>query len=351
MRRSFQTITVFICMLVAMPMALAQRNVVETDTHRFVEVRDGIWHGSGNGSVHTMSNVMVLVGAFDTLVVDSHVTPTAARALIESLPAVTDKPVRYLVNSHYHFDHAHGNQAFPDGIEIIGHEFTRKKLNGDIGNVLEENTFKSFSDPVPSLVAILERELEAQTDPQLRDQVAERLRVQTDYMNAIPEVQPTPPNITLDKKLTLFQSVDSGSREIQLLHVGRAHTGGDVVIYLPQERLVFTGDMMLPGLSYMGDAHVDEWPESLEKLQELDFEFWLPGHGPVMDSRDPIVNFQAYLRDLWGKTAEKYRGGVSWEQAATEIDMTNHRDNFPQIQGVGVDRRAVRRMYQLMGDQ
>ncbi len=351
MRKSIQAIIVFVGVFIALPMTLAQRTMVETDTHRFVEVRDGIWHGSGNGSLHTMSNVMILVGAFDTLVVDSHVTPAAARALIDSLSAVTDKPVRYLVNSHYHFDHAHGNQAFPEGIEIIGHEFTRKKLNGEIGNVLEEDTFKSFSDSVPSLVAILERELKAQTDSQLRDQVAERLRVQTDYMNAIPEVQPTPPNITLDRKLTLFQSVESGSREIQLLHVGRAHTGGDVVIYLPQEKLVFTGDMMLPGLSYMGDAHVDEWPESLARLQELDFEFWLPGHGPVMDSRDPIINFQAYLRDLWNKASEKYREGVSWEQAATEIDMTNHQGSFPQIQGVGVDRRAVRRMYQLMDER
>ena len=87
---------------------------------------------------------MILVGEFDTLVVDSHVTPAASRALLESIPAVTDKPVRYLVNSHYHFDHAHGNQSFPEGVEIIGHEFTRAKLNGDIGNVLEENTFRSF---------------------------------------------------------------------------------------------------------------------------------------------------------------------------------------------------------------
>ncbi len=81
---------------------------------------------SGTGSVFTMSNVMVLVGEFDTLVVDSHVTPAAARALLDSIPVITDKPVRYLVNSHYHFDHAHGAQAFPEGIEIIGHEFTRK---------------------------------------------------------------------------------------------------------------------------------------------------------------------------------------------------------------------------------
>lgn len=333
------------------PSAWAQRNVVETDTHRFVEVADGVWHGSGTGSIHTMSNVMVLVGSFDTLVVDSHVTAAAARALLNSLPAITDKPVRYLVNSHYHFDHAHGNQSFPEGIEIIGHEFTREKLNGDNGNVLEESTFRSYSDPVPSIVANLERQVAAESDPLRRSELQERLRVQTDYMNAIPEVRPTPPNITLDRKMTLFQVVDRGSREIQLLHFGRAHTGGDVVIFLPQEKIVFTGDMMLPGLAYMGDGHVDEWPATLEGLKGLEFDYWLPGHGPVMDSKEPIDNFQAYLRDLWTKTSAMHTEGVAWERAAEQIDMTNHAGNFPQIRGAGVDPRAVRRMYQLIDEQ
>ena len=107
-------------------LAIAQGRVVESDSHRFEEVAEGVWLATGTGSVLTMSNAMVLVGEFDTLVVDSNVTPAAARALIDSISVITDKPIRYLVNSHYHFDHAHGNQAFPAGIEIIGHELTRK---------------------------------------------------------------------------------------------------------------------------------------------------------------------------------------------------------------------------------
>lgn len=326
----------------------AQGRVVESDSHRFEEVTEGVWLATGTGSVYTMSNAMVLVGEFDTLVVDSHVTPAAARALIDSLAVITDKPIRYLVNSHYHFDHAHGNQAFPEGIEIIGHEFTRKKLNGELGNVLEESTFTSFSDPVPSTVANLERQAAAESDPARKAELVERHRVQRDYMNAIGEVQPTPPNITLETKLTLFQVVADGSREIQLHHFGRAHTGGDVVIYLPQDKLVFTGDMMLPGLAYMGDGHVDEWPATLDGLLTLDFDTWLPGHGPVMRSKEPVTNFQAYLRDLWTKATQMHSRGVSAEQAAQQIDMTNHSQNFAQIRGAGVDPRAIRRIYQLL---
>ena len=347
------SLTVLACILVFIsPFTIAQEGeIVETGTHRFVEVADGVWQVTGTGSVFTMSNAMILVGEFDTLVVDSHVTPAASRALLESIPAVTDKPVRYLVNSHYHFDHAHGNQSFPEGVEIIGHEFTRAKLNGDIGNVLEENTFRSFSDPVPATVANLAQRAREETDPRRRTELEETHRVQQEYMNAIEEVVPTPPNITLQDEMTLFQVVANGSREIQLLHFGRAHTGGDVVIYLPQEKVVFTGDMMLPGLAYMGDGHVDEWPDSLEGLKALDFETWLPGHGPVMRSKQPIENFQAYLRDLWDRTSLQYRMGVAWEEAAEQIDMTDHSDNYAQISGPGVDPRAIRRIYQLLDER
>ena len=342
----FSIFSSLLCVLLIPVQSLAQDRVVESDTHRFIEVADGVWFATGTGSIYTMSNAMVLVGEFDTLVVDSHVTPAAARALLDSLQVITDKPVRYLVNSHYHFDHAHGNQAFPAGIEIIGHEFTRAKLSGDIGNVLTENTFKSFSDPVPATVATLERQAAAESEPARKAELTERHRVQLEYMNAIAEVQPTPPNITLETKMTLFQVVANGSREIQLRHFGRAHTGGDVVIYLPQEKVVFTGDMMLPGLAYMGDGHVDEWPASLEGLKTLDFDIWLPGHGPVMRTRDPIDNFQAYLRDLWDKASALHRRGVSAEEAAQQLDMTSH----SMVRTVGVDPRAIRRIYELLNN-
>ena len=348
--RNVSILALFLSFLV-LPASLMAQRVVESDSHRFEEVAEGVWHVSGNGTIHTMSNAMVLVGEFDTLIVDSHVTPVAARALIDSLSVVTDKPVRYLVNSHYHFDHAHGNQSFPDGVEIIGHEFTRAKLNGDIGNVLEERTFRSFSDPVPSIVSNLERQVEEESDSGRRAQLQEQLRVQTDYMNAIPEVNPTPPNITLAEKMTLFQVVARGSREIQLLHFGRAHTGGDVVVYLPQERIAFTGDMMLPGLAYMGDGHVDEWPAALEGLKNLNFDAWLHGHGPVMRDKSQISNFQEYLLDLWVKAEGMHSRSAGWEEAAERLDMTNHSANFPQIQGPGVDPRAIRRIFELLDER
>jgi len=89
-------------------------SVIETSSHIFTEMADGVYQVTGTGEVYVMSNALMLVGANDVLLVDSHVTPNAANELLRSVQEVTDKPVRYLVNSHYHFDHAHGNQVFPN---------------------------------------------------------------------------------------------------------------------------------------------------------------------------------------------------------------------------------------------
>ena len=329
------------CALYTVP---TQAQTIETPTHRFEKIADGVYFAVGTGSVYVMSNAMVVIGDTDVLVVDSHVTPTAARALLESIKSITDKPVRYLVNTHYHFDHAHGNQAFPDGVEIIGHEYTREKL---LGPVLQEDTFLSFTTPLPAQIEDLKNRVAQQTDPDRKAALQARLKVQEDYLEANAEIVPTPPNITLRTEMSIYM----GDREIRLLHLGRGHTGGDVVVFLPAERLIFTGDLMLPFLSYMGDGFVDEWPATLEALKQLDFDVLLPGHGATLRDKAFIGHIQGYLKDIWKRASEAKAKGLSAEEASQKIDMTDHAGNIQSITGPGVDPRAVRRIYQLLDAQ
>tara|TARA_R110001592_G_scaffold79072_3_gene236837 strand:- start:1403 stop:2482 length:1080 start_codon:yes stop_codon:yes gene_type:complete len=323
-------------------------SVIETSSHIFTEMADGVYQVTGTGEVYVMSNALMLVGANDVLLVDSHVTPNAANALLRSVRAVTDKPVRYLVNSHYHFDHAHGNQVFPNTVEIIGHSYTRAKLNGEMGDVLTESTMLSFTEGVPETVERLRAQLADTTGTEERARVARLLKSQEDHMISLREIVPTPPNITLESEMTIFQDLSEGSREIQLLHLGRAHTAGDVVVYLPQEGLVFTGDMMLPSLSYMGDSFPQEWVGTLEALKAVDFDVILPGHGAPLQGKEKISQFQAYLTDLWQKTETMKARGLSAEQTAEQIDLSNHSQNYGQIRGPGADVRAIRRIYALL---
>ena len=328
----------------------APTGTIETRSHVFTPVGEGIYHVTGTGAVNVMSNAMLIEGEHDLLVVDSHVSPNAGMALIDAIKSVSAKPVRYLINTHYHFDHAHGNQVFPQEVEIIGHRYTREKLSGERGNVLEESTFISFTEGVPGQIEQMQAQLASTENTDERVQLQARIAVQQAHLNSLAGIEPTPPNITIDDSMSIYQSVRGGGREIQIVHLGRGHTGGDVVVFLPEEKIIYPGDLMVPFLPYMGDAHVDEWPATLENLKALDFATLLPGHGGVVQGKERIDMLQAYLDDLWANTRALKQRGLSYEQAAAEIDMTAHSGNYPQIRGPGADVRAIRRIYQLLDE-
>ena len=312
--------------------------VVTTDTHRFQEVADGVYFAE-----YTLprfnSNSLVVVNEEDVLVVDSHITPATGRALIASIRQITDKPITTLVNTHFHYDHAHGNQAF-GAVTIVGHEFTRQMMAGE---PLKAGTYQDWLGRTRHEAERRGKQLAAMEEGEQRTNLERYVaRVRTELAEA-KEIAPVAPNVTLQERLTLFR----GSREIQVVFCGRAHTGGDVVVFLPKERLVFTGDMMVGGVSWLGDGHVDEWPDALEKLKTLDFDLIVPGHGPPFRNRDLIDHVAAYYRDLWRQVVAARTAGKSIGQAAGTVDLTSHKDTLG-IRRPGVDPQAVGRIYALL---
>jgi len=281
----------------------------------FDQVMEGVYQARGAGNVAVGSNAAVIINDDDVLLVDSHISPAAASALLAELVAITDKPVRYVVNTHFHFDHAHGNQIYPSEVEVIGHEFTREMLaNGEsVGR-----TYQGFQ---------------------------EAMSAQPGYVEGQEGLVPTPPTTTLSERMTLHR----GGREIRLLFFGRGHTGGDIVVHLPQERALITGDLLLPGVPFMGDGFPVDWVDTLEELKGLPVDVVLPGHGSPFSDLSRIEALQSYLRDLWALTAEARSAGLTAAEAAEQIDLSDHADDYPSITGPGVPLTAVTRMYELMG--
>ena len=95
---------------------------------RFNKVKEGVYHAVGTGALAVVGNSSFIVNDNDVIVVDDHVSPAAAWVLLEEIKEVTNKPVTTVINTHFHFDHAHGNQIFEPNVQIIGHEFTRRML-------------------------------------------------------------------------------------------------------------------------------------------------------------------------------------------------------------------------------
>jgi glyoxylase-like metal-dependent hydrolase (beta-lactamase superfamily II) len=119
-------------------------------------------------------------------------------------------------------------------------------------------------------------------------------------------------------------------------------------VYLPKERVLCTGDLLVNGVANLVDGYVDEWPDALEKLKPIDFIDVIPGHGEPFKGKERIDWFQAYLRDLWTQTRALHQQRVPAADAAKRIDMTTHKSHYPAINGPGVNPGAVARMYEVI---
>ena len=308
---------------------------------KFNKITEGVYHVVGTGALAVVGNACLIVNDNDAVVVDDHVSPAAAWVLLNELKEITDKPVRTVINTHFHFDHSHGNQVFDKDVAIIGHEFTRQML---MGKSIEMPLYRNYVTGIPRQIEDLKKQIAAESDATKKADLQTQLEVAENNNASQAELKTTPPNVTLQTHMTLYR----GDREIQIRHLGGAHTAGDVVVFLPKEKVVCTGDFLTAGLSNMSDAFVNEWPATLDELKKLDFDTVLPGHGDAFTDKAKIGYFQAYLRDVWMQVSRLKQQGVSAEDAAKRADLTKHKEHFPTIQGPGVPLIAATRIYEVI---
>ena len=320
--------------------------VVTGKAYKFEKITDGVYYATATGAMVTGSNNVAIVGDRDVLVVDTGTSPAAARAFQEDLKAITNKPVRYVVNTHFHYDHTDGNQVYAGKADIIAHEYVRTAIQSM--DVLHTEPYQTSQlTNVPRRIQDLQKQIAGESDAARKNALQQQLAVAQQGWEQLKEIKPTPPNVTYSTK----KVIDLGGREVQLLFLGRGHTNGDTVVYLPRERIVSTGDLMESQVAYMGNAQFGEWITTLDALKKMDFNTDLPGHGAPFTDKNLITAFQGYLRDLIRQGADLRKQGLSADQAAQKVDLTAYRNAFPQIQGPGAEIRGVRRLYQWMDEQ
>ncbi len=319
--------------------------IITGKVYVFEKIADGVYYTTSSSPIATGGNHTIVVGDRDVFLVDAGTTPLAARALLADMKLITDKPVRWVVNTHFHFDHTDGNSIFGPEVQIIGHEYVRHAI-ADL-DVLHREPFKSALANMPVQVDALKKQIGEEKDPAKRAELQKQLAAKQADWEEFKMIKPMPPTMTYTSKMTLYQ----GQREIQLLFLGRGHTQGDTIVYLPKERIVCSGDMMETQPAYMGDAIFDEWIKTLDALKELDFTTDLPGHGVPFHDKALITAYQSYLKDLMSQVAELRKQGLSAEETAQKVDLTSHSTDFPQIKGSGAEVRGVRRMYEWMDER
>jgi glyoxylase-like metal-dependent hydrolase (beta-lactamase superfamily II) len=258
------------------------------------------------------------------LVVDAGTSPAAAWALLNELPRVSRKPVRYLVITHMHYDHAHGTQSFPADIQIIGTEYTRAMIaeGKSVSHPTAEGNRNFSAAQISTLTAALDTASTAAGRAVLRAQ----RRVWEQYLLSLKTLTPIPPNVTVTERMSIFR----GGREVQILFPGKAHTDGDLVVWLPKERVLVTGDLLQPNLPYMGDGYLDQWADVLDSLDAKQPAVVLPGHGGAFRDMAALRTQRDYFRSAWRQLAVSKANGLTPEQAAVALDLSAFDAVYPR---------------------
>jgi len=258
--------------------AAAQPTAAASDALPFVlkQVGPGVYAAIGGPKAG--SNAGFVVGDDGVLVVDSFFYPDAARALLDEIRKVTSKPIRYVVNTHYHIDHVAGDQVFKDaGAIIIAHRNVRGWLRTENLQLLG-----------PGLT------------PALREQIA-----------GLPL-----PDLVTDQPITLWL----GGRRIAVRPV-EGHTGGDLVIAVPDAKVLFCGDLLWRSPPNIVDGTVSRWiatDAAFEKLPDAPVMTFVPGHGDVAGVKD-VETLRLYLADLSALTAAGRKAGLKGDALTADV--------------------------------
>jgi len=202
------------------------------------------------------ANAGIVIGQDFIVAVDSLISAREAKRFIKDIKKVSKKPIKFLINTHYHFDHTLGNSEFAKlGAVIIAHENDKKNMQKAGAGMLQYAKQSGLTD---------------------KDLQGTKLAY---------------PTLTFKDRVTL----DLGNNKVEILFLGPSHTSGSVLVYVPQEKVLFAGDTLFTAFHpFLGEANIEGWTKVLDQITAMDVDKIIPGHGPVSSKKD-VADLQSYL--------------------------------------------------------
>ena len=305
-------------LLLIFPVVL-RADSVATKTRTVTKLADGVWTIRHPDAPDTFpqGNTTVVIGERGVLVVDSCLLPTTAREDIAQIRQWTNKPVTWLVNTHWHFDHTLGNSAYVaawPNLQIVATRHTQKAIaDWNPGAVAR----------YPDREARFRKVLESGKNPDGRPLTEGERK---DYERSLAGLAPVVaemknvtqfvPNVAFDRELL----IDLGGRPVEVRFLGRGNTGGDTIVYLPKEKILATGDLLVHPVPYLFGGFPVDHPVTLRKMAELDATTIVPGHGEVLHDKSYIYQVAEFLEASnaamdkevnSGKTLDEVQGSFS----------------------------------------
>jgi cyclase len=310
----------------------AQKAPAPSPSFDVVKIADGVFACIRRepASLWFNPNNVFIIGKKEVVVVDSNISAAYSREVIAALRKITDKPVKFLVNTHWHEDHIGGNrawsEAYPD-IQFVGHRSTLDDYP-KVGAANRKQSVEGGADFVKMLRGTIEKG-EDLAGAKMTEE--ERLGYSSDidliesYIAESRDFKMVLPTVLVERRL----DIDIEGRKIEALFLGRAHTAADIVVRLPKENIVISGDLTVYPVPLVGSTSYPlEYGATLEKLLALKAKTIIPGHGPVMRD-DAYLRLMIQLLNSIKTQIEAATGrGETLEQARKSVDLKEFEKAF-----------------------
>ena len=295
-------------------------------------------------SVWFNPNNVFIIGKRDVIVVDSNISSEYTSEVLAELRRLTDKPVKYVINTHWHEDHIIGNRVYRDafpGVKFVGHRSTLTDLP-EIGGANRKLTLqggRGFLGLLEGKLEIGENLAGQKISNEERAGYASDIKLVSSYLEESKRFEIILPTVVVDDRLDLIQD----DRRIELRFLGRAHTAADLIVYLPDEKILVTGDLIVYPVPLVGSTSYPlEYGATLEKLLELDASVIVPGHGPVMRDKSYMRSMIGLLNSIRKQSKASAGRGETLEQLRSSIDL----DEFVNVfAGDSQHKRLIFRNY------
>lgn len=276
--------------------------------HRLAE---GVYAAIATEAGAGFSNAGLIDLGDQTLIFDAFETPQAAEDLLKAAIQLTSRKLTSVIVSHMHPDHWGGLQVFTSNA-ILATPATRQAMLPIVDEILQDK-----KDPSGMEEALREAEIQlaAETDPVKGQNIRNAIARQRYSLQALPTLEPILPNQTFEGKVVFYGQ----QRSAELIATGKGHTDSDCILYLPQDRVAFIGDIgFFQSQPFMPYGSPPEWIALLEDMATWDVEIFVPGHGPLGGKVD--LNLEArYIRALEKKVQQVVQAGGSLDDALCQI--------------------------------
>jgi glyoxylase-like metal-dependent hydrolase (beta-lactamase superfamily II) len=308
-------------------MAAAQNQLPTVFTsYETVKLADGIYAfiPAQDAGAFVSGNSVLIFGSDCALVVDSGHIPSVTKKMIADITTLTNKPVRFLVNTHWHPDHVSGNSLYRDqwpGIAIVSTPATQFELTRPdslYDDLTEMNKY------MPAIEKALASGKRGDGQPLTDGERTYYTEVLAEAKFMQPELKATPkapPTVTFDKRMV----VDLGGRKVEISFLGRGNTGGDAVIYVPDSKVLMTGDLLVAPTPFAIGSFIDEWIVTMKVLAAIDAPTIVPGHGPVEHDKQYMLLVTQALESLSQQAHVASKQGLTQEQFQKSVDMAKFR--------------------------